>query len=278
MSNRSGLGQLLSLNNTQRLSIADIHQYWNNELHKKAGHTSYQMKRLDQEATQGKIGESVSALFGELVKIGSWETKDGCKADGDSINQTLADLVKRGDLVVYDTQNPKSAPCAPSKIAGVNLTSNAGKYFIDRDDLGVLLVRGGLLLPEFWYKLDDIKAYQDRLSRDAADITDIRHQLAQVIEDNRALNDRLHDSMPYLDPSHPFFSAELEAAVTCWLTHYWDKEEGDAVEKKASLERWIKKNKADVVMQPDDTLSQSAIERIAILVNPNKRGGSPRKS
>jgi len=76
---------------------------------------------------------------------------------------------------------------------------------------------------------------------------------------------------PYLDSSHKYYSATLEAAVSAWLAQYAD---GGFKEKslghKLQIEGWLKKHRSDKVK------SDNARECIATVVNPNKGGGNQR--
>ena len=76
---------------------------------------------------------------------------------------------------------------------------------------------------------------------------------------------------PYLDSSHKYYSATLEAAVSAWLAQYAD---GGFKEKslghKLQIKSWLKKHR------PDKVTSNYAREGIATVVNPNKGGGNQR--
>jgi hypothetical protein len=72
---------------------------------------------------------------------------------------------------------------------------------------------------------------------------------------------------PYLDPNHKFFSEEIEIAISAWMSLYNDSTINIKKSHKQQIKDWLRKN--------HDQLSKNSIERIAILVNPNKKGGVP---
>lgn len=71
--------------------------------------------------------------------------------------------------------------------------------------------------------------------------------------------------LPYLNPNHKHYSQELAAAVNAWLAIYGD---GGTYNPKINHKNQIKR------ALPCKTFSNSAIERITTLVNPNKLGGA----
>jgi len=73
---------------------------------------------------------------------------------------------------------------------------------------------------------------------------------------------------PYLEPSHPYYSRTLDAAVRAWLALY--VEEGfkpKGVGHIKQIEAWLRKHYSG--------LTDFARKRIAAVVNPNKEGGNP---
>lgn len=292
MDNQSGLCSLLTLKNTQRLSIADIHSRWNDELHYKAGCTRYQPKLevAQQNKNPSNISTSIDKAKGvsigipgfvsameDLLNRGKWVRHDGSFAQDEQINKQLGDLIKRGNLRAFISMDSSVAACQPAELAKINLLKDASKYFIDRDDLGCFLISVNKPLPQFWYNADDTQIYRDRLAREDATLKDVRSQLAEVLKENDELKRQLMNAMPFMNPAHPFFSPELEASVTAWLEHYSQKSAGHMVAKKPKLEQWIKDNRAQAVCQPNGEISKSALERIVMVVNPDKQGGRPTK-
>ena len=73
---------------------------------------------------------------------------------------------------------------------------------------------------------------------------------------------------PYLDANHEYFSEELETAVLVWLAICQNGDFKPNRSPKSQIKDWLRKNNKD--------FSSEAISRIATLVNPRKRGGSPK--
>ncbi|MDD2500727.1 MAG: hypothetical protein PHN92_07910 [Geobacter sp.] len=77
------------------------------------------------------------------------------------------------------------------------------------------------------------------------------------------------ESAPYLSKEHPYFSAELEAAVAVWMALY---NSGGFIKKQApkkQIEEWLR------LHRKPQAFTKAAIARIVTLVNPLKKGGSP---
>lgn len=75
---------------------------------------------------------------------------------------------------------------------------------------------------------------------------------------------------PYLNSDHKYYSDELAAAHRAWIAIYGNEK---LVPNKSHLEQiqqWLKENYPH--------LTDSAVKRIAIVVNCNKRGGAPRSN
>lgn len=72
---------------------------------------------------------------------------------------------------------------------------------------------------------------------------------------------------PYLDPSHPMQSYELQTAIHAWLALYVAGEfKQPGLGHKIQIGTWLRKHHAE--------LTDAARERIATVVNPNKVGGN----
>jgi len=84
---------------------------------------------------------------------------------------------------------------------------------------------------------------------------------------SKKLPSHQEETPPYLDPNHEFFSKEIEIAISAWMSLYNDSNINIKKSHKQQIKDWLRKN--------DDQLSKNSIERIAILVNPNKKGGVP---
>jgi len=282
MTEGEGLDEFFTPSNSQRLSIADINTHWNYELHLNSGHARYQRPKsgsfLKKYILEQK-DKNLRDLIGDEEVENAWHNSEGMLMEDEPFGSQIVELVKRGDLSVYIAMDLRIGPCEPSDLIDVDLMAAKDRYYIDRDDLGILLLDRQQRLPNFWYAEKHHEKYAAYFARKSEAEENIKTQLANTAKENKELKARLSKAMPYFDRHHPFFSAELEAAVNCWLSHYQDKKENDAVAKKPKLEYWIKENKADAVKQPDGAVSQSAIDRITMIVNPNKKGGrSPGKA
>ena len=85
---------------------------------------------------------------------------------------------------------------------------------------------------------------------------------------------------PYMRTDHPYFSVELEAAVSAWIALYG---EGTLVQKhaqKKQLAHWIREHyksqkKAGTNMP---LFGAEAVNRISMVANSNKTGGTPKIS
>jgi hypothetical protein len=76
---------------------------------------------------------------------------------------------------------------------------------------------------------------------------------------------------PYMDPTYSIQSDELQIAIRAWTALYIDggyKPKG--LGHTTQIEAWLSKH------YPDPRLTKSARERIAMVVNPNKKGGKPK--
>lgn len=73
--------------------------------------------------------------------------------------------------------------------------------------------------------------------------------------------------IPTIDRDHPYYSEELEMAITAWTALYQNGEIKKNKSHKEQLRKWLK------VHYPKAT--QGAIDRVATVINPNKKGGAP---
>jgi hypothetical protein len=73
-------------------------------------------------------------------------------------------------------------------------------------------------------------------------------------------------ALTFMDPEHQFYSEELALAVKAWMELYSD---GGKYQRNQAHKKQI------VAMLKGKGLSGAAVERIATLVNPGKRGGAP---
>lgn len=74
---------------------------------------------------------------------------------------------------------------------------------------------------------------------------------------------------PYLLKDHPYFSAELEAAIAAWMALYGAGEIKAKYAPKKQIKDWLQNNRKSV------SSSAEALERIATLINHKKKGGAP---
>lgn len=95
-------------------------------------------------------------------------------------------------------------------------------------------------------------------------------RIEDVIEFERKFLDEEGETssvrLPFLDPSHEFYSEELALAVKAWLSLYG---EGGTYKPNQAHKKQIQST-----LDPKK-LSNEAIMRISTLVNPKKKGGSP---
>ena len=74
---------------------------------------------------------------------------------------------------------------------------------------------------------------------------------------------------PYMDPTYSIQSDELQIAIRAWTALYVDGGfKSKSLGHIEQIEVWLRKHHPD--------LSETARERIATVVNPNKRGGNPK--
>ncbi len=275
----TGLEKLLATKNKKRLSILDIHRLWNTELHQKSGHKPYQL----EAATSGKDSEfdmqEAVARLKDINKRGTWINSVGDEAPDSDIQGQLIAFIADGCLPVYESQNPGTPFSTPEKLKGVNLLRKSATYFIDRNELGCLLVEHNRSLPYFWYTPADEAILQDRLKRHTETGISEKHHMETLVEENRELRAELNNARPFMDKTHPFFSAELEAAIEAWLVHYSDKASDSlALAKKPTLKNWLAENRPCITMNDSGQPIENVLERISMIANPFKSGGRPSKS
>jgi hypothetical protein len=70
----------------------------------------------------------------------------------------------------------------------------------------------------------------------------------------------------YLNPKYEYYSEEMATAVILWREFYEKGQYNPKIAHKPQLKEWLNANKSD--------LSDAAQDRIATLVNPNKKGGA----
>ncbi|QLQ17738.1 MAG: hypothetical protein HZT43_01960 [Exiguobacterium profundum] len=75
-----------------------------------------------------------------------------------------------------------------------------------------------------------------------------------------------------LDPEHPHFSPELSMAIAAWRGLREHDRENQAT--KNAIRKWIKAHPEE--WKSEDELSESAVDRIATIVNWRKAGGAPK--
>ena len=76
---------------------------------------------------------------------------------------------------------------------------------------------------------------------------------------------------PYLNPSYPIQSHELQKAVRAWTALYVDEGYNPkGLGHKTQIEAWLRKH------YPDPKFKKTTRKRIATVVNPNKVGGNPK--
>ncbi|MBT3366896.1 MAG: hypothetical protein HN416_07065 [Nitrospina sp.] len=81
-------------------------------------------------------------------------------------------------------------------------------------------------------------------------------------------NKRFND-LEYLNEKHTYFSKELKIAIAAWEAVYQDGKFDSKQGHKKQILVWLNKQ------YDEKKLSNSARERIATLINPNKKGGAP---
>ena len=274
----TGLETLLENRNKKRLSILDIHRFWNTELHKKSGHNQYQPEIATSDDDAEFDMQIAVARLKNINKRGAWVNPVGDEVQDSDIQGQLITFIADGRLPVYQSQNPGTPASTPEQLKGVNLLRKSATCFIDRNDLGCLLVEYGQSLPGFWYAPADVAIFKDRLKRQAEAGNSEKHHVETLIEENRVLKAELNNARPFMDKAHPLFSAELEAAVEAWLIHYSDKAPGSsALAKKPTLKSWLTKNRPTITTNDNGQPIENVLERISMIANPFKSGGRPTK-
>jgi hypothetical protein len=190
----------------------------------------------------------------------------------------LIELVQKGDLRTFPSKDPDAHAIQIAEIPEIDLSGNTAAYFIDRDDLGCFLVGRVHPLPRFWYEPGDEAIYENRIAAQAESVDAQREHLKAVVAENESLKRQLLDARPFMNPKHPHFAPELEAAVQLWVDLFSDKPADAPVAYTPTMGRWLRTNRLEAVRTKDGKVSNSAIERITTVANPRKEGGRPRKS
>jgi hypothetical protein len=79
----------------------------------------------------------------------------------------------------------------------------------------------------------------------------------------------------YLEPKHPSFSPEIAAAIKAWEA-IQDQELRKGKTVKAAVTEWLNTHYRELGLMHNGNRSNSAIERIATLVNWETSGGAPK--
>ena len=111
--------------------------------------------------------------------------------------------------------------------------------------------------------------------RTRAHITERNLLKQQIVELKSELAKTSREAQPlYMKSDHEFFAPELEAAVSVWVALYESGRLKLNVGHKPQSKEWLRQN-YDGRTTGHEKLTTRAIERITIVVNPNKRGGAP---
>ena len=111
-------------------------------------------------------------------------------------------------------------------------------------------------LPEDWSPPDLIKWASEQNIPVPSDLEELKQQGGYSARE-----------IPYLSPQHEYYSLELAAAVNAWMALYKDGGHKNKFGYKSQIEDYLRNHYPE--------LSDRAIERIATVVNPHKRGGAP---
>ncbi|VAX12440.1 hypothetical protein MNBD_GAMMA24-1340, partial [hydrothermal vent metagenome] len=168
MGSSKTLGKYLTAQHQQRLSIAEVHRLWNDELHHSEGRTPCSINtatpsiRTDSEKPDLV---NISAITEHLLKLGKWQDASGSTYSDDHIDWDIAELIQKGELQAYPGKDPSTHPIPVEELQGVNLRPLTSRHYIDRDELGCFLYSQGHPLPAFWYKPADEMLYKDRIAK-----------------------------------------------------------------------------------------------------------------
>lgn len=285
----SSLSDLTAPERHQRLTIAEIHRLWNDELHEKAGREQCKWEEEPSSSQNSTPSAELSSspnlthLLGfantllRTQKIGRWQDPSGQIACDEPIQEILIRLVKKGDLRAYASMDPEDKPAPIKKLPQVNLKANAHRCLIDRDELGRLLVQEGETLPAFWYSPADQNRYQTEWTQEREEKRALREQRDALRAENEELKRQLDEARAFMNPQHPFFAPELEACVAAWEACYNDKAlSSKTVAKKDTHGEWLIKHRSPVVFNEEGALSERALQRMSMVVNPNKKSGRPK--
>ena len=84
---------------------------------------------------------------------------------------------------------------------------------------------------------------------------------------NKKLRSHQEEKLPSLDPTHKYYPTELAIAIKTWVRFFDEEKIKTKHGFKDQISAWLQENYSE--------LSDYAIERIATVVNPNKKGGAP---
>jgi len=135
-----------------------------------------------------------------------------------------------------------------------------GKLFTSHDYSNEQLMRYVGYAIDPCFRPDNLPIGEIRIPR-----AEIERYEAETVGPNPTLASQSPDQ-PYLDPQHKHYSKELALAVTAWLALYGNNG------KFKPFKSHIKQIKATLA---GNDLSPNMIEKIATVVNPNKKGGAP---
>ena len=272
------LGKYLSPKQNQRLSIAEIHRLWNAEQHQAAGRIPYTYKDPQTPTDNESLFDPtvIKALVENISNIGKWQDEKGDAYANDQIDFDLIELIQQGELRAYPGKDATVAPIPAEELQHTNLRPETSKYFIDREELGCFLAKHGHTLPAFWYEPGDETIYLDKLATRRESVTEQREQLKAVLAEKEQLERDLLNARPFMDPEHPFFAPELEAAVAVWLEMFNHKQEGEIVADKPKMGLWLEENRHEQLGVGGKGINK-AIDRIVTVANYRKIPGRPRK-
>jgi hypothetical protein len=279
MAHSKTLGKHLAPKEQQRLSLDEVDRQWNIELHRDAGRVPYTPKTPVETREEGPINwQQVGSVLRDFQNIFKWQDAEGKVYDNDEIALDLIGLIEKGDLRTFPSKDANVPAIPADALPEVDLRENTARMFIDRDELGCFLVARGHPLPHFWYDGEDVAIYENRLASQKESVIAQREHLKVVVAENESLKRQVLDAQPFMDPEHPQFAPELEAAVQLWLDLFSEKPAGAPIAKKPAMSSWLKTNRPKAIATKDGTPSENAIERITMVANPRKTGGRPRKS
>lgn len=154
--------------------------------------------------------------------------------------------------------------------ASFRIVRNAIASAIEQDKLKTARYEVGWVAQDgvsTWPHYDRTTIKREELARWALSKEERPSFLVKDIERLEEFDKSLEEIAPFLDKSHPHFPRELEIAAKAWMALYEKGEERGRKSHKDYIKDWLKKNYPD--------LTNNAAERIATVVNPDKKGGAP---